>query len=54
MKKRLYTIRRQDYFKAIELGQLSDGQIISFGSIWIELFLSDDEKANYKFPIALA
>ena len=52
--KKLYTIRREDYFKAIELGKLPDGPIISFDSIWIELFLTDAEKANYPFPISPA
>ena len=52
--KQLYLIRRQDFFEAIALKQLNPDNLHSAGNIWCEVSLTDDEKNNYKFPIALA
>lgn len=48
----LYVIRREDFFKAKAEGQLKhDVIILGFGSLWMNIFLSDEEKINYRFPI---
>lgn len=56
MKKLLYVIRREDYFEAFMLGQLTyETQIFDAGSIWMTVFLTDEEREKYTtFPICLA
>jgi len=48
--KKLFIILRQDFFKANN-GLSSEPQIVNAGSLWIKLFLTEEEKSNYKFSI---
>lgn len=48
-----YTIRREDFFEAMGKGQLPDRTLnLEMGSIWIIVWLTEEEKNNYKFPIS--
>jgi len=50
--KKLYVIRTQDLFNAIATNQLPiDPQFSHIGTIWTDVFLTDEERNNYKFPI---
>jgi hypothetical protein len=51
--KRLYLIRREDFFQARSLGQLPEGCVLECGSIWITVSLDLNERKRYQFPIAL-
>jgi hypothetical protein len=52
MKKR-YTIRRKDFFNAMASGALpQDCSILYAGSLWMEVALTDEERAAYTFPIS--
>jgi len=50
--KRLYTINRADFFNAQSLGQIpQDVQLGYCGSIWVDLYLTEEQASNYSFPI---
>lgn len=48
--KKLWTIRTADFFNS-KNGLPANVQISHAGTIWIDLFLTDEEKSNYKCPI---
>ena|GEM_PF-5700209 len=50
--KRLYYIRREDFFEAQSKGQIPDGCLHEFGSIWCSVVFDDNEKKNYSFAIS--
>lgn len=49
--KKLYIIRRQDFFDALLKGQIPEGCIMGVGSLWMDLALTEEEKNKYTFPI---
>jgi len=52
MKQHVYLVRREDFFVAIAYGQLPlDIVCREAGFIWISVILTEDQAANYKFPI---
>lgn len=51
MNKKLYLIRREDYFLARSQGQLPDDCVLHSGLIWLQVLLTEEEKAKYKYPI---
>lgn len=49
---KVYVIRREDYFRAVSLGQLSlNVRILWAGTIWMQILLTEEEKSRYTFPI---
>ena len=44
--KKLYLTRREDFFNAIGHGQIPDGCVHEFGSIWMTLSLTENEFYN--------
>jgi hypothetical protein len=49
--KKLYLIRRQDVFEAMTKKELNNNCFFSVGALWAEVFLTDEEKTKYSFPI---
>jgi hypothetical protein len=47
----IYTIRREDYFKARGEGKLPADCVLSAGSIWILVTLTPEERSAYPYPI---
>jgi len=49
---KLYLIRRQDFFVALGKGQLpQDIKVSEAGSLWMQIFLTQEQKENYPYPI---
>ena len=51
MTKKHYIIRRQDFFEAMAKNQIPEDSLGCIGSLWVNIFLNDEEKQNYTFPI---
>lgn len=49
--KKLYLIRREDFFQALAENNLPDDCVSLAGSIWMSVRLTEEEKAKYKYPI---
>jgi hypothetical protein len=50
--KRVYCIRTEDFFDALAKGQIPDGSLLRYGTIWCDLALTDQERQNYTFAIS--
>lgn len=53
MNKKLYLIRREDFFQAIAEKQLPPDCLFQSGQIWLSVLLTEEEKNKYKYPIEL-
>lgn len=51
---KLYVIRNEDFFKAYAEGMIPEDSIRGWGSIWIELSLTDEQCLAYSYPISKA
>lgn len=52
--KTLYLIRREDWFTALGKGQIPDDSIREFGTVWISILLTPEQKQAYSYPISNA
>lgn len=52
--RKLYLIRREDFFAAVAKGQMPADALHDAGPIWCQVLFTEEEKANYSFPISLA
>jgi hypothetical protein len=48
---KLYVILTENFFEALALGQIKDGNLVGGGSLWCYVRFTDEEKNNYKFSI---
>jgi hypothetical protein len=49
----MYVTLREDFFKAIALGQWTNSKIVSQGSLWLIVHFSEQDLANYSFSKCL-
>lgn len=48
--KKLYIIRRIDFFDAQLKGQIPEGSLMQMGTLWCTLALTDEEAEKYTYP----
>lgn len=50
---KIFVIRTADYYPAIAKGELTyEIPIMRWGTLWIDILLTPDQKAQYSFPIS--